>query len=424
MCNAEVLNSTKTKRKDEKFEEYVYVMISTQNQMVNYIPLKHFQFNKIYNVTVREENIKYFDNERWDKNLQEVLKEESVDVDIVNDRNIIPFSQQEVSDISTIKNRLEKFINDNSDKKIFWNMTGGQRPFILAISQLLEENSRKNDVVCYLEGNHNQMVLLKNGKKLEGIVEDYSLDDLTIEVALKLMGFEVKITKTSHRNLVEDKNIDKNEMEFYLRFLGKFLKLEKKELRKNLIMLNKKKDEERNKIDQDQIKISIKKMEEVKDLNQDKLDKELNQHNAFGYILEKLVGYKILDVAKEKIADITFGEKINFWDKKYKVDEHHIDEFDILLLTKNGKFMVFECKTGGMRGDVAKSTKYSTYAISGVYGLPILITPLLKDELSNIDNLDDSYSNIKSAVKAAKRASLDVWGLDEIKEKLGKYIEL
>lgn len=427
MGEAENMNRLIENRKKQEFNDYIYVMISTQNQMVNYIPIKHFQFKDIYNITIREENAKYFDNKRWDENLQVVLKEESIDVDIVNGQNIISFDQQEVSDISTIKNRLEKFINDNSGKKIFWNITGGQRPFILAINQLL--NNRNDDLICYLEGNYNQMVLSKNDKKLEEIVDDYSLDDLTIEKALKLMGFEVKIAKTSHRNLVKDEKIDKDEMNFYLEFLKKYLKSEN--LRKNLVLLNKekKKDKDGNEIeiDKDEIKKVIK--IELKDLDSERLDDELNtkgnkEKNVFGYILEKLAGYRILEIAKDKIADITFSEKINFWDEKYKVDEHHIDEFDILLLTKNGKFMVFECKSGGMKGDVAKSTKYSTYAISGVYGLPILITPLLKKELDNLDDLDDSYSSIKSAVKAAKRASLEVWALDEIEEKLKKYIEL
>lgn len=120
---------------------------------------------------------------------------------------------------------------------------------------------------------------------------------------------------------------------------------------------------------------------------------------------------------------MTFGEKINLTENR--VDNHHIDEFDIALLTKNGKFMIFECKSGGMEGDVAKSTKYSTYAVSGAYGLPILITPLLQDEIDSIDNLDkDIYGYSQSAIKSAKRVSLDVWGLDNIEKNLKKYIEL
>jgi len=90
-----------------------------------------------------------------------------------------------------------------------------------------------------------------------------------------------------------------------------------------------------------------------------------------------------------------------------------------------------------MSGDVAKSTKYSTYAVSGVYGKPILITPLLKEEIIAIrkkstlskeyddeyDYLkDDLYIAIRRAINSAIRAGLEVWGLDEIEDKLGNYI--
>lgn len=75
-----------------------------------------------------------------------------------------------------------------------------------------------------------------------------------------------------------------------------------------------------------------------------------------------------------------------------------------------------------MGGDVAKSTKYSTYAVSGAYGLPILITPLLENEIENLTKLGGEYDAVQSAVKSAKRANLEVWGIDKIKEKLSTYI--
>jgi len=386
----------KNKLTKENFKDYVYVMVSTLNQMVNYIPLKHFEFKKIYNITISDSE--YADNEKWDKNLKDIIDKNITDIE---------FKQKEISNIETIQKRLQEKLKE--EKKIFWNITGGQRPFILAINKIVKED----DIVCYLEGNTNQMVSLKNNNEIKDIVSDYDIEDsedLNIEIALKLMGFEVKDTKTSHRNLVS--NYDENEKKFYLEFLKKYIR--DKKLRENLILLNR---------DKEQVKKEIK--ESLKDLEYSKIDEELGKNKAFGFILEKLAGYKILDLAKDKIADMSLSEKINFSNDDEKVDNSHIDEFDIALLTKNGKFIIFECKSGGMSGDVAKSTKYSTYAISGVYGLPILITPLLQDEINNIDSLDeDTYGYIKSAVKSAKRAGLEVWGLDEIEEKLKKYIEL
>jgi len=389
---ADDMNNQVKKITKEDFGEYVYVMVSTLNQMVNYIPLKHFEFKELYNLTI--DDSEYAENSKWDRNLTEVYKDKTIET--------IAFKQSEITSIQTIKSKLDRF----KDKKVFWNITGGQRPFVLAINPI----AKKDDVICYLEGNSSQMVLLQNNQEIKGIVEDYSIenrDDLNIEIALKLMGFEIKETKTSERNLVE--SCDEDEKKFYLGFLNEYIK--KVDLRKNLILLNR--DDKK-----DKAKEYIKEV-----LKYIKLDEELNKNKAFGFILEKLAGYKILDLAKDKISDMTLGEKINHSEEK--VDDYHIDEFDIALLTKNGKFMIFECKSGGMGGDVAKSTKYSTYAVGGAYGLPILITPLLQDEIDNIDSLDvDIYGYIQSAVKSAKRAGLDVWGLDEIEDRLKKYIEL
>jgi len=375
-------------QKNEDFKDYICVIVSTLNQMVNYIPLKHFEFREVYNLTI--DDSEYAKNAQWDKSLK----------DFFPDINDISFKQSQMSNIRAIQRKLNQF----KDKKVFWNITGGQRPFLLAINQI----AKKGDIICYLEGNKNRLILLKDNKEKKNIIKDYSLDsfnDMNIEIALKLMGFEIKVTKTSERNFIV--NHDENEKKFYLNFLDKYIR--NKNLRENLILLNRDNDKEN-------AKKEIKKIINIS-------DKELNRNKAFGYILEKLAGYKILHFAKDKIADMTLGEKINHL--RYKIDEHYIDEFDIALLTKNGKFMIFECKSGGMEGDIAKSTKYSTYAVSGAYGLPILITPLLKNEIENLDNLDkEIYSYIQSAIKSAQRAGLEVWGLNDIEDNLKKYIEL
>ncbi|MFZ2969464.1 MAG: hypothetical protein WA080_10465 [Sulfuricurvum sp.] len=394
MC-AEDMNNERDDGKvtKESFKDYTYVMVSTLNQMVNYIPLKHFdcKFKEVVNITINDSL--YGDNAKWDTNLTDVLGSGALG-------SSITFKQSEITNLTTIKNRLNEQLKGK--EKIFWNITGGQRPFVLAIQQI----AKADDVICYLEGNNSQMVLLQNNHEIED-VKSYSLEGLTIETALKLMGFDIKVTKTSHRNLLA--NHDKAEKTFYLKFLKKYIN--DANLRKNCILLNRD-DKKEN------AKKEIKKVIAIS-------DDELNQNKAFGFILEKLAGYKILEVANGKIADITFGEKINYLRDEDKADEYHIDEFDIALLTKNGKFMIFECKSGGMEGDVAKSTKYSTYAVSGVYGLPILITPLLESEINDIDKLDkDTYGYIQNAVKSAKRASLEVWGIDEIEKHLKKYIEL
>jgi len=393
-------------------EGYVYVMISTLNQMVNYIPLKHHKFDDIVNITVQK--AVYVDNDKWDENLENILKKEG-----------LPFNREDNKHIKIAQNDIENtldLLDTLKDKpKIFWNITGGQRPIILAINQFIQEHKRTEDYVCYLEGNKSQMVILQNNKKVGN--DSYNLEDLKISTALELMGFDIKVTKTSHRNLIEKYDEVKEEREFYLEFLKKYIK--DANLRKNCILLNR---ESEKATAQTAIKNAL------KDLTYSKLDEELDRNKAFGFILEKLAGYKILEVANGKIADMTFGEKINHLREEDKADEYHIDEFDIALLTKNGKFMIFECKSGGMEGDVAKSTKYSTYAVSGVYGKPILITPLLEKEIEEIRKeshlkdssfaylKDDLYKTIRQAINSAIRAGLEVWGIDEIATKIEKYI--
>jgi hypothetical protein len=400
-------------------EGYVYVMISTLNQMVNYIPLKYFKekdkkFDDIINITVQEAD--YVNNDKWDENLENILKKEGLPFKRKDEKHI-KIAQNDVNDI---ENTLDLLDTLQDKPKIFWNITGGQRPFILAIQQFIQEHKRTQDYVCYLEGNKSKMVILQNNEKIDN--ESYNLEGLTIETALELMGFVIKVTETSHRNLIEKYDEVKDEREFYLKFLDKYIK--DANLRKNCILLNR---ESEKATAQTAIKNAL------KDLTYSKLDEELDRNKAFGFILEKLAGYKILEVANGKIADMTFGEKINHLREEDKADEYHIDEFDIALLTKNGKFMIFECKSGGMEGDIAKSAKYSTYAVSGVYGKPILITPLLENEIIAIrdkSHLSDNtfeylkgnlYKTIRQAINSALRAGLEVWGIDEIATKLKKY---
>lgn len=196
-------------KKRDDFKDYIYVMVSTLNQMVNYIPLKHFEFKEICNLTI--DDSEYAQNSQWDKNIKKFFS--SIDD--------IAFKQSQIGNIKEIKRQLNRF----RDEKVFWNITGGQRPFILAINQL----AKKDDVVCYLEGNKNRMILLQNNIEKKNIIKNYDLDDLNIEIALKLMGFDIKETTTSERNLV--KSCDEDEKKFYLSFLDEYIKNQKSKIK-------------------------------------------------------------------------------------------------------------------------------------------------------------------------------------------------
>ena len=63
--------------------------------------------------------------------------------------------------------------------------------------------------------------------------------------------------------------------------------------------------------------------------------------------------------------------------KAFKDKETRItDEIDIALLTNTGRIINFECKSGSLKGDNAKSHNFTTYSLSGVFGAPIFLTPL------------------------------------------------
>jgi len=380
-----------TKSMDEaKYKDYIYVVISTLNQVVNVIPHKIYEFNDIYNMTITDSP--YFKNSEFDNNSGLIFKE------------TLEFDQLEINSVKGMVQRLKGFFSDK--KPIFWNITGGQRPFILAILEFIKD--REDDVLCYLEGNSSTMTITNNRESKE---YSYHQSYVNIEEALTLMGFKFRG--------VDKKEGKKDERAFYLEFYP--LYKDNAQLRKELIELNEKKKPSCDDfLNNSNFKTELEKRNFLKHTKND-----FKNQYPFGYILEKLAFYQLEEEIKDKVESLVHSLKIIFnnEDKQKEIDHKMIDEFDIAILTRNGKFIIFECKSGGMSGDVAKSTNYSTYAISGVYGKPILITPLTTQEIKDIDTLDESYKKIKSAIKSAKRATLDVWGIDEIAENIEAYIK-
>jgi hypothetical protein len=400
-----------TNNKITNYSDYTYAFASTLNQMVNYIPWKQFGFKNVYALTISDN--KEFDNTKWNKNLEEVI-DNFEKVEIV---------QEKALSIVDIKTTLLK--NVDLSKPIFWNVTGGQRPFLFAVNQII--TNRPDDRICYLEGNTQRLIIMKPDGSTETVV-DYAIDDdMTLEIALKLMGFDVS---KDGKSRTEGFSMLKNHKDkaFFIKLTNEVCIND--DLRLALI--------ETNKPDKKQAAIVKLKnnfltkftADELKTLGE-YLDKKATY--PFGYILEYMAAFKILDNKEviEKIADMSVSASLFFTDKEVqkassKGGYSSIDEFDIAILTKTGQLIIIECKSGGMSGDVAKSTKYSTYAAAGVYGKPILITPLKKNEIKDLTDIvisDDIFYSIKSAAYSANRATLKVWGIDnivtEIKEKLG-----
>lgn len=371
-------------------KEYAYVIASTLNQMVNYIPLKKefedIELTSIYNVTLFknvEAKEKLEENKKWDKYFEDFFKEKITD---------IPIEQADWLNVSKVIS-IFKTNFKNETKPIFWNITGGQRPFLMAVWEFTK--NRPNDIIAYLEGNTGKMVL-SHGKNAE---IPYQIQGLNIKTAFNLMGYNIK-----NATSVSINSIDK-----YVELWKIYENKNNEQLRKSFIVSNTKTGD----------------IDNVKNLITDTslhfiLDKHKGKEYPFGYILEDIVVAVLRKEFEGKIAEVAHSIKLEFNDDNLNKDVGNkiLDEFDILLLTKTGQLYNFECKSGGMSGDVAKSTKYSTYAIAGVYGKPILITPLIKTEIDSYTNLSDDYQYIKSAIRSANRATLEVWGINEIVAKI------
>ncbi|RKD27939.1 hypothetical protein SAMN02745883_00333 [Caminicella sporogenes DSM 14501] len=403
------------------------VICSTLNQMVNYIAIKKHGIEKVINITgetnENHANLKKFNYGEWNKNLKDVLD------DIIFEDPDICFGNKEARNYSEMIDKLGKLFN-SKDKPILWNITGGQRYIVMAITEYVFKN-RKDDVIVYFEGDTEKFLYYGNTKEdiSTEIKNDYKCE-MNIPLAFKLMGMSVKEREeykvSDYYNLFfkgkdeseitdEDKRyID--EYKFYNEFYEKYC--DDIEILKILVEVNK--DKPDGEIVEDKLDWVINKLrDKCKEFFNDKnenifkesIEKEYRKRKVkrkvFGYILEKMSFYRMIKILtesdiKDVIADIDMGVKINFSDKKRRISEHHIDEFDIVVVTNMGKVVIFECKSGYMCGDNAKSTHYSTYKVSGVYGAPVLIDPII--EKQNIK--EESFENIRKAENAASKAGL------------------
>ncbi|AYD40244.1 DNA-binding protein [Clostridium fermenticellae] len=452
----------------KKFDSIV--ICSTLNQMVNYIVIQEHGIKNIYNITIKEENDK-FDYKRWDENLENILKLSGVGSILDNS---ISYGRNEISDHKSIIQKLEEKFDSIDDKyskeSILWNITGGQRYFVMAITEYVY-NNRPQDVIVYYEGDCEKMYYYSKKQKFQekNIFINNRPYPMTISIALKIMGFEISgrslMEPSKYYKFLIEEDVDKNingEYNWYAKFYKDYIDNNNEKLRQLLI--------NSNRFQNDEIDVQVKdnkKTIQTKKINRTVLDKiieDIEKHlksdeiidsedcfndfnvlknsienhdkgKVFGYILERMTLYKVIQILKEdknlmsKIADIDISVKIK--GDRTDLDKKIIDEFDILILTKKGKIIMMECKSGGMTGDNAKSHNYSTYAVAGIYGTPILICPInnrgdVKKFQSEVEHLSDKekknnedvYQYIRSSGYAAEKANLDIWTVYEIEEKL------
>lgn len=416
-------NSADNKRNTNQWQqtiaqEYTYCMVSTLNQMVNYLPMLMFDFQqpKMYLT------LKGVPNEAFDKCLFDTckgLKEKEKGT-----RFGMPEKLAELDDINDVDGIKEALKQSAQGKKVLWNITGGQRPILLAIFELLEEEKRKDDVVMYLEGNKAQLVWMKvEDQKLVPIPDathnlgkykvEHNLQWLTISIALRLMGIKEFADYTPY-----DGSYGAHQARLAL--VNKYKQDET--LRKKLLALNRKEKHTESGIEyfnKDILDEATKAEAYFSMLTPEELAlviKQKKETYPFGHVLEEMYAAAIYEAAKDNIAEMTVNLKLRpESEAKHKEGNNkQTDEIDIILLTKTGQLVVFEVKSGGMSGDVAKSTKYTTYAIAGVYGKPVLLTALLKAQVSKVGELSKvwPYDTSAKAIRAANRAQLPIIALD------------
>ncbi len=463
-------------------EKVVLVICSTLNQITNYMMIDKFNNNisKIVNITIDDDENKneMMKNKFWDENLKNVINKKYSNIkfeEIIICQNELLEEKIFYNNNSDNKDK-KKILDLNNDEKIIWHITGGQRPLLVNIINVCREKNRTNDEFYYLEGNTHKLLRFKLEDNKNGISvlenKDYYCDNLDLEIALNLCGFrtiskqcgnninllkkddndEVKIKSKIYNEIykkliskecikidefkvvIKDESKSKTLKDFKYTDKIKIDEIEEISYRDILILTNFIKEEKDN-LRKEVIKTLIQKLTGD---NEDTgvITKEIKSNYPAGWLLEQVVGYKLKQAIEDYYNVINEESKLNALHLNYKIkhksrtndndviiDDTVLDELDVVLLTNSGQVINFECKSGGMSGDNSKSHRFTTYSVSGVFGLPILMTPLLESEIGSLNELDKTYyDNIKSAVKSGARAGLEIWGLDKIEEKIKKVL--
>ena len=392
----------------------VYVMCSTLNQIVNYLPLENLK---------NREN-KRFLNKMWDENFSTVYNDRYEGMPWIDSDDIkLPRRFK----CENYIREIDKCIDDRKNKNFIWNVTGGQRNILFTTMKYIEDNAdtSSNHTVMYLEGNTQKITVGyydRNEWKFGAVNNSYRSDTIDLHNLFRLAGYESKISNAVSINK------DKNEEDFldllkaYSNFYSKLYQVNE-EVRKKLIESNKWNKKENNANEFFKLLDGIKHKGEVTDDDFKIIKKSLkNRTNyLFGYFLEYMAAAVIWNAVKEMSKqDADFFQSLSHSVKVRKHDwreEEKFCELDLVLLLRSGQTVVFECKSGFMSAENAKSREYTAYALGGVYGKPILITPLSKREA--VEGVkSDGYENITKAYSSARRAGLEVFHLDTLKEDL------
>lgn len=435
------------------------IICTTLNQAVNYLPLAGLfdqrskeDFPDLYAIgefTSESSEMKdlkknsmdqRFSHDLWHDNLCKTPFYVNGDkVFLYNNIKKILLRDEPDTFVSRIKTALKITIgNENSGslsqmkngKRVFlWNLTGGQRFLAFRIIELVRQDCKNTHYIMYLEGNSGKITLGEKNEQNEIIYHEiggYEREDLKLEQIFGLAGFKFDSKNTI--NLLEKQYFNKDEEQALGKILEEFLS----DTGVSEVMVESNRGKGKNgKIDYKECyRLLQQGLEEKIDVKIDVFkDKLKGRSFPAGYLLEYLALFSIAELIKNSYNGKFSGLYHNIRNYQSESDigsKAQFCEFDIVLMTKKGQLVIFECKSGGMSGETGKARQYSTYAVGGVYGMPILITPLLEGQINEISGKTfkegEPYYYVQGAMNSAKRNHMKIWCLDNIEDKLKKFL--
>lgn len=457
-----------------------YIICSTLNQMVNYIPLRVILDNNMYtnknflqilNLTKKynnnsskeavHNNRERFSNQDWDANFLKVLHSDTNRSEIYRCCNIeleLDNGNFEESVKACFEKNKSLRNNENQSGRIkrIWNVTGGQKNLLFKVIQWLVQHkeSHKEDVVIYLEGNTGNIFYATAESNFMGFQKenmDYYPYGIKLTEILHLSGYKWEsenkdipepcnyldeVSSKDNQGVVKDNelkdlNLYKNVYEKIRNVINGNVnefktKKEKLDFAIDLLKMNK-----------DEIGVDKLKDYGIDDDTVVKIEHHLSKRNVNkgGYLLEYVALYAVREAVQE------INKKSRFFTGLYhsvNIDREDSEvtytkklcEFDIVLTTACGQPVIFECKSGAkVSADSLKGRVYTSYATAGVYGKPILLTGLNREglkyllELETKDKEKGEHHPIVATYRAALRSNIAIWGLNEIKERLEQLFQ-
>lgn len=183
-----------------KNDSSIMIVMSTGNQTVNLIPIIQMKFKKVIILSTS------FAEKNLTKNMEKVLNERGITPEIIRIEKDIE------NNIYKIKKKLEEIIKSYLNKKIIFNITGGQKNYSMAAYSIMESNTILDIQLLYIDANTKKIILTNNNNESN---EEKINSNLELEEILNLYNFRTNNKK---------KEINLNEMSNEVKNAGKVLK--------------------------------------------------------------------------------------------------------------------------------------------------------------------------------------------------------